>query len=126
MASALNSKSIEETKAIFKIVEKEINEDKIPNVASVNKVAISNNHFNPDPNNMFKRSSQAVGETISEGKKARVSVPIVSQSNSYSGSYGGNTTKLHVCDKNFSSLSSKGFGQWRFRVVPYAYEKDQV
>ena len=95
MASALNSKSLEETKAIFEIVEKEINEDKIPNVASVNKVAISNNRFNPDPNNMFKRSSQAVGETTSEGKKARVSVPIVSQSNSYSGGYGGNTTKVY-------------------------------
>ena len=95
MASSLNSQSLEETKAIFEIVEKEINEDKIPNVASVNKVAIINNRFNPDPNNMFKRSSQAVGETTSEGKKARVSVPIVSQSNSYSGGYGGNTTKVY-------------------------------
>ena len=95
MASALNSKSIEETKAIFEIVEKEINEDKIPNVVSVNKVAISNNHFNPDPNNMFKRSSQAAGERTSEGKKARVSVPIVSLTRSYTGSYGGNTTKVY-------------------------------
>ena len=92
---ALNTQSLEETRAIFKIVEKEINEDKVPNVASVNKVTISNNKFNPDPNDILKRSSQAAGELTSEGKKARVSVPIVSPSRSYSGSYGGNSTKLY-------------------------------
>jgi len=95
MASALNSQTIEETREIFKIVEKEINEDNVPTVASGNKDLRTNNCFNPDPNNMFKRSAQAAGERTSEGKKVRVSVPIVSPTRSYTGSYGGNTTKVY-------------------------------
>ena len=93
---ALNSQSLEETLAIFKVVEKEIKEDKSQNVASTNKVSICNNHFNADPNNTLKRSSQASGQTTTEGKKARVAIPIVSPSSSYSGSYGGgNSTKVY-------------------------------
>ena len=92
---ALNSQSLEETKAIFKIVQTEINENKAPNVDSVKKVKITNNHFNPDPTNLLKRSSQAAGETTYEGKKARMTMPVVSPSSSYSGSYNGNTTKVY-------------------------------
>ena len=92
---ALNSQSLEETKAIFKIVQTEINENKAPNVDSVKKVKITNNHFNPDPTNLLKRSSQAAGETTYEGKKARMTIPVVSPSSSYSGSYNGNTTKVY-------------------------------
>ena len=93
---ALNSQSLEETLAIFKVVEKEIKEDKSPNVAHANKVSICNNHFNADPNNMLKRSSQAAGQTTTEGKRARVAIPIASPSSSYSGSYGGgNSTKVY-------------------------------
>ena len=56
---------------------------------------LSNNHFNANPNGILKRSSQESVETTSEGKKARVAIPIVSPSTSNSGSYGGNTTKLY-------------------------------
>ena len=92
---ALNSQSLEETLAIFKAVEKEIKEDKSPNVGSaVEKGSICNNHFNADPNNILKRSSQAAGQPTTEGKRARVAIPVVSPSSSYSGSYGGNSTKV--------------------------------
>ena len=46
---ALNTQSIQETQAIFKIVEKEIQEDKEPNVASFSNKLQTNNTFNPDP-----------------------------------------------------------------------------
>ena len=93
----LNGKSLEETLAIFKAVEKEIKEDKSPNVGSaVEKVSICNNHFNADSNHILKRSSQAAGQTTTEAKRARVAIPIVSPSSSYSGIYsGGNTTKVY-------------------------------
>ena len=90
-----NSQSLEETLAIFKLVEKEIKEDKSQHVASVKKGLICNNSFNADPNNMLKRSSQAAGETTTEGKRARVAIPIVSLSSSYSASYSGNSTKVY-------------------------------
>ena len=93
---ALNSQSLEETLAIFKAVEKEIKEDKSSNVGSaVEKVSICNNHFNADPNNILKRSFQAAGQPTTEGKRARMAIPIVSPSSSYSGNYGGNTTKVY-------------------------------
>ena len=76
-------------------MEREINEDKAQNITSPKKVSITNNHFNADPINMLKRTSQVAGEATSEGKKPRMSVPIVSPSSSYSGSYGGNTTKVY-------------------------------
>ena len=94
---ALNSNCIEETKAIFKIVEKEILEDKSPNVAAfTNSFSGTNNNFNPNSSTTLKRYPEQTVET-SDGKKAKVSVPIVSPTNSYSfsGSYGGNITKLY-------------------------------
>ena len=92
---ALNRQTLEETLAIFRVVEKEIKEDMSQNVATVNKISNSNNRFNPDPNCMLKRSCQAAGEKTREEKKARVEMPIVSPSSSYSGGYGGNTTKVY-------------------------------
>ena len=92
---ALNTQTLAETKEIFRIVEREINEDKAQNITSPKKVSITNNHFNADPINMLKRTSQAAGEATSEGKKPRMSVPIISPSSSYTGSYGGNTTKVY-------------------------------
>ena len=93
---ALNSQSLEETLAIFKAVEKEIKEDKSPNVAPFEKVSICNNHFNANPNNIMKRSFQAPGQTTTEGNRARVAIPIVSPLSSYSGIYSGrNTTKVY-------------------------------
>ena len=94
---ALNSTCIEETKAIFKTVEKEILQDKSPNVAAFSKSFIrTNNTFNPSSSATLKRCpEQTFGTT--DGKKARASLPIVSPSNSYSYSngYGGNTTKVY-------------------------------
>ena len=93
---ALNSQSLEETLAIFKAVEKEIKEDKSSNDEStVEKVSICNNHFNADPNNILKRSFQAAGQPTTEGKRSRMALPIVSPTSSYSGNYGGNTTKVY-------------------------------
>ena len=93
---ALNSQSLEETLAIFKAVEKEIKEDKSPNDGStVERVSICNNHFNADPNNILKRSFQAAGQPTTEGKRSRMALPIVSPTSSYSGNYGGNTTKVY-------------------------------
>ena len=94
---ALNSQSIEETKAIFKTVEKEIHEDKSANVAGISNTLLrTNNTFNPHAGSMLKRCPEQTVET-SEAKKAKVSVPIVSPTNSYSysASYGGNTTKVY-------------------------------
>ena len=66
---ALNSQSLEETLAIFKAVEKEIKEDKSPNVGSaVEKGSICNNHVNEDPNNILKSSSQPAGQPDSTSK----------------------------------------------------------
>ena len=87
---ALNSQSLEETLAIFKAVEREIKEDKSPNVGSaVEKGSICNNHFNADPNNILKRSSLAAGQPTTEGKRARVAIPVVSPSSTIRFTYLG-------------------------------------
>ena len=91
---ALNSSCLEETKAIFKTVEKEILQDKSPDVAAFSKR--TNNTFNPNPSTTIKRCPKQTGATTN-GKKVKLSLPIVSPSNSYSYSngYGGNTTKVY-------------------------------
>ena len=94
---ALNSICLEDTKAIFKTVEKEILQDKSPNVAAFSKSFIrTNNTFNPSSSATLKRCPEETFGTT-DGKKARASLPIVSPSNSYSYSngYGGNTTKVY-------------------------------
>ena len=94
---ALNSTCIEETKAIFKTVEKEILEDESPNVAAFsNSFLRTNNTFNPTSSATLKRCPEKTGGTT-DGKKVKLSLPIVSPSNSYSYSngYGGNTTKVY-------------------------------
>ena len=78
---ALNSTCIEETKAIFKTVEKEILQDKSPNVAAFSKGFIrTNNTFNPSSSATLKRCPEETFGTT-DGKKARASLPIVSPSN---------------------------------------------
>ena len=89
---ALNSSCLEETKAIFKTVEKEILQDKSPDVAAFSKR--TNNTFNPNSSTTLKRCPEQTFET-SDGKKGKMSVPIVSRSNSYSNGYGGNITKIY-------------------------------
>ena len=91
---ALNSSCLEETKAIFKTVEKNILQDKSPDVETFSKR--TNNTFNPNPSTTIKRCPEQTGGTTN-GKKVKLSLPIVSPSNSYSYSngYGGNTTKVY-------------------------------